>query len=94
MKPRRSPMTNGHALLDGTETAFRQAHASERPFAWIFKKEVNISWCQRSVDAITGLHGPQKKHSPRSEFTPELHMYRWILKLTASHLQILHQEII
>ena len=28
----------------------------------------------------------------RSEFIPELH--RWILKLTASHLQILNQEII
>ena len=47
---------------------------------------------QRSDDAIASLHRPQKKHSPRSEFTPELH--RWIWKLTASHLQILHQEII
>ena len=42
-------------------------------FARIFKK-VNISWGQRSVDAITGLHRPQKKHSSRSEFTPELHV--------------------
>ena len=38
-----------------------------------------------------GLHRPQKKHSPRSEFMPELH--RSISKLTACHLQILHQEI-
>ena len=53
--------------------------------------QINISWGQRSVDAITGLHRPQKKHSPRSEFTPELR--RWISKLTTSHLQILHQEI-
>ena len=59
-------------------------------FACIFKI-VNISWGQRSVDAITGLHRPPKKHSPRSEFTPELH--RWISKLTACHLQILHQII-
>ena len=28
MKPQRPPMTNAHALLDGTETAFWQAHAS------------------------------------------------------------------
>ena len=43
MKPRRSPMTNAHALLDGTETAFRQVHASELLFAIHFEK-VNISW--------------------------------------------------
>ena len=29
MKPLRRRMTNAHALLDGTETAFRQVHASE-----------------------------------------------------------------
>ena len=44
-----------------------------------------------AVDAINGVHRPQKKHSQRSEFTPELH--RWILKLAARHMQILHQEI-
>ena len=56
-------------------------------------KKVNIcrSWGQRSVDAITGLHRPLKKHSLRSEFTQELH--RWISKLTARHLPIFHQEI-
>ena len=42
MKPRRPPMTNAHALLDGTETAFRQACASERPFACIFKKKTSL----------------------------------------------------
>ena len=51
-----------------------------------FPKKVSLSWGQRSVDAITGLHRPQKKHSPRSEFTPELH--RWISKSTTRHLQI------
>ena len=29
MKPRRPPMTSAHALQDGTDTAFRQVHASE-----------------------------------------------------------------
>ena len=91
MKPHRPPMTNTHALLGGTETAFWQAHASERPFSCIFKN-VNISWGQRSVDAITGSHRPQKKHSLMSEFMPELH--RWVLKLSVGHLQILHQEIL
>ena len=90
VKLHRPPMTNTHTLLDGTETAFRKFHASERPFACIFKK-INICWVQTSVDAITSLYRPQKKHSSRSEFTPELH--RSISKLTASHLQILHQEI-
>ena len=33
----------------------------------------------------------QKNHSPRQEFTTELYM--WISKLTASHRQILYQEI-
>ena len=37
---------------------------------------------QRSVDGITGFYRPQKKHSPRCEFTPELHSC--ILKLSAS----------
>ena len=64
-------MTNAHALLDGTEAAFRQVHASERSFAWIFKK-VHIYWGQRSVDAITNLNRFPKKHSPRSTFTEEL----------------------
>ena len=61
-------------------------------FTCIFKK-VNISWGQRSVGAIICLHRPQlqKKHSRRSEFTPELR--RWISKLTTSNLQILDQEI-
>ena len=53
-----------------------------------FPKKVNISrsWGQRSVDAITGLHRPQKKHSraPRSEFTPELHRFDF---------KVDHQEI-
>ena len=51
MKPRRPPRTNARTLLDGTKTAFTIVHASQRPFACIFKK-VSISRCQRSVDAI------------------------------------------
>ena len=66
-----------------------------RPLQAFPKKKHLQIWGQRSVDAITSLHRPQKKHS-RSEvkFTPELH--RWISKSTARHLQILHlwhQEI-
>ena len=77
----RPPMIN-----EGTETAFRHGHCKH-------KKKGNKSGGQRSVDAITGLHlyRPQKKHSPRSEFTAEVH--RWFSKLNARHLQILHQEI-
>ena len=91
MKPRRPPMTSAHTLLDGLETAFRlfQTSPRERPFACIFKK-VSICWGRRSVDMITCLYRPHKKHSPRSEFVPELH--RWILKMTARHLQILHRK--
>ena len=69
VEPHRPPMTNV-----GPETAFRLDHCKH------FQK-ANISWGQRSVDAIICLHRPQKKHSPRSEFMPELQ--RWILKLTA-----------
>ena len=47
-------------LLDGTKTAFRQVHArascSIRPFACISKKKLNISFGQRSVDAINSNH--------------------------------------
>ena len=77
VEPRRSPVTNV-----GTETTFRHDHCKH------FQKSKHLLG---SVDAITGLHRPQKKHSPRSEFTPEIH--RWISKLTARHLQFLHQEI-
>ena len=49
---------------------FRQVHASERSFACIFKT-VHISWGQRSVDAITGLHRSPKEALSKSEFWPE-----------------------
>ena len=57
MKPCRPPMTNAHTVLDGTETAFRcfQSSPLKRATICIFKK-VNISWGQRSVDAITVFH--------------------------------------
>ena len=82
VEPHRPPVTNV-----GTKTAFSDMTIA---IASISKK-VNIFWGQRSVDAIAGLHRPQKKHSPRSEFTPELHW--WISWVTARHLQILHYEI-
>ena len=81
VQPHRPPMINA-----GTETAFRHNHCKH----FQKSKHHQISG-QRLVYAITGLHRPPKKHSPRSEFTPELH--RWISKLTARHLQIIHQEI-
>ena len=64
--------------LDGTETPFRKVHRKRATICMHFKN-LNISCGQTSVDAFTGLQRPQKKHSPGSEFTPELH--RWILKL-------------
>ena len=48
-----------------------QTSPRKREIICMHFKKGNISWGQRSVDAITGLHRPQKKHSPRSEFTPE-----------------------
>ena len=78
MKPRRPPMTNALALRapnswwhrNSFHTSLDDTSRSLRPFARIFKK-VNISWGQRSVDAITGSHGPKRsilwgQSSPRN----------------------------
>ena len=65
VKLNRLPMTSAHALLNGTETAFRQVHARKPKFAIYFEK-VNISWGKTSVAAIIGLRRPEKKHSPGS----------------------------
>ena len=51
------------------------------------KMEVSLGVRGQLVHAITGSHRPQKKHSPRSDFSPELH--RWISQFTASHLYVL-----
>ena len=82
MKHHRPPMRNAHAILDSTKTAFRQVHASEQPFACIFKKGTSLGVGGQLMRSPACTN--QKKHSPRSEFMPVLH--RWILKLTASHL--------
>ena len=50
----RPPMTNEVALLDDTEAAFRQVHASGATSCMHFQK-VNIFWRQGSVGVITGL---------------------------------------
>ena len=53
MKPRRPPMTNAHALLDGTETACRQFHASERHLHAFSKSKhllgSEVSWCDHRL---------------------------------------------
>ena len=64
MKHRRPPMTNTLALLNGTETAFRQSTRSRLTICMHFKKSKHL-WGQGSVNANTGLDGPQKKHSLR-----------------------------
>ena len=56
---RRPPMTNAHALLDDTETAFRQVHASEQLFACIFKR-VNISWVRGQLMRSPACTDPKR----------------------------------
>ena len=55
-------------------TCFLRSPCKRATFACIFKK-VNISWGQKSVDAITGLQKTPKEALSylRSEFMPELH---------------------
>ena len=61
-------MTNTHALLDGTETAFRQFHASERLFACIFKTLKSLGFrlqLMRSpacTDPKRSIHRGQSSH--------------------------------
>ena len=50
--PRMPPIRNANTLLGDTETAFRQVHASERPFACTFTKVTSLGG-QKWVDAIT-----------------------------------------
>ena len=56
---RRPPMTNAHALLDDTETAFRQVHASEQLFACIFNR-VNISWVRGQLMRSPACTDPKR----------------------------------
>ena len=53
-KPRRPPMTNTLALLNGTESAFRQVHASESPLCMHFQESKRllgseVSWCDHGL---------------------------------------------
>ena len=92
VEPCRPPMTNEVAVVDGIKTAkLQKVLTSEGPFHMHVQKGKHLLGSE-SVGEITRLHRPHKKHSRRSEFTTELR--RWILKLTTSHLQILHQEIV
>ena len=99
VEPRRPPLTNL-----GTETAFRHDHCKHfQKSKHLLGSEV--SWCDQSLvdlqhrsTCLASRISTQKEPFPRSEFMlalnldmPDLH--RWISKLTASHLQILHQEI-
>ena len=89
MKPRTPPTKNKVALLDGTATAFRQVHASEWPFACIFKKETSlgvrnleVSWChhrlaQTPKEAFSGV----RVHAGTTQVDFEV---------DRRHLQILH----